>query len=132
MYLSSQLCFQRDPSYFYQFISCWKNHFPVRQNEKKLSYICSFLMLYKYFFSIPLMPCAIRSSSCDLVCICHQTLVFTEKIIFISNVQSILLDSNRVSEIHFPAIWRPKFQKIFPSIVNQTNSKETELIYYYL
>ena len=55
---------------------------------------------------------------CDLVWICHQTLVFTEKIIFFNNAQAILLDSERVSEMHFPAIWRTKFQKVFPSIVN--------------
>ena len=27
------------------------------------------------------------------------------------NVQAILLQSKRVSEIHFPALWRPKLQE---------------------
>ena len=69
-------------------------------------------------FSIPLMPRAIRSSLCDLTCICHQPIVFTEKVMFINNVQAILLDSERVLKMHFPAIWRPEFQKNFPSIAN--------------
>ena len=69
-------------------------------------------------FSIPLTPCVIRGSLGGLVCICHQTIVFTEKIMFLNNVQAILLDSERVSKMHFPAIWRPKFQKKFPSIVS--------------
>ena len=69
-------------------------------------------------FAIPLTPCVVRGSLGGLVCICHQTIVSTEKIMFINNVQAILLDSERVSKMHFPTIWRPKFPKKFPSIVN--------------
>ena len=31
---------------------------------------------------------------------------------FINNVQAMLLQSERVSEMHFPAIWSPKFQNV--------------------
>ena len=41
----------------------------------------------------------------------YSQLIFTEKkIMFIHNVQAMLLQSERVSEMHFPAIWRPEFQ----------------------
>ena len=44
----------------------------------------------------------------------YSQLIFTEKkIMFIHNVQAMLLQSERVSEMHFPAIWRPEFQKTF-------------------
>ena len=32
---------------------------------------------------------------------------------FINNVQAVLLQSERVLEMHFPVIWKPEFQKIF-------------------
>ena len=35
------------------------------------------------------------------------------KKMFINNLQAILLQSERVSEMHFPVIWRPEFQKFF-------------------
>ena len=55
--------------------------------------------------------------------------------IFINNVQVMLLLSGRVSEKHFLAIWRPKFQGFslwcpswghFTEIMNKANGKETE------
>ena len=54
---------------------------------------------------------------------------------FINNVQATLLQSERVSEMLFPAIWRPEFQKIFflcspwgylMETVNSVNYKKTE------
>ena len=36
---------------------------------------------------------------------------------FISNVQVILLESERMSDIHFPAIWRLNFN-FFPVVVD--------------
>ena len=35
---------------------------------------------------------------------------------FIDDVEAMLLQSERVLEMHFPAIWRPKFQKKIPSV----------------
>ena len=39
----------------------------------------------------------------------YSQLIFTEKIMFINNVQAMILQSERTSEKHFPAIWRPEF-----------------------
>ena len=39
-----------------------------------------------------------------------------KKIMFINNVQAMLLQSERVSEMHFQAIQRPKFHNLFPSL----------------
>ena len=43
----------------------------------------------------------------------HETLKFQEKSLKwqTNNVQAMLLQSEKVSEIHFPAIWIPKLQK---------------------
>ena len=41
----------------------------------------------------------------------YSQLIFTEKKMFINNVQDMLLQTERVSEMHFPVIFRPEFQK---------------------
>ena len=62
-------------------------------------------------------------------------MILTEKKRFINNVQATLLQSERVSEMLFPAIWRPEFQKILflcppwgylMETVNSANYKKTE------
>ena len=44
----------------------------------------------------------------------HKTLKFQEKLLPMqtNDVQAMLLLSERVLEMHFPANWRPKFQKV--------------------
>ena len=42
-----------------------------------------------------------------------STDIHWKKIMFINNVQVVLQQSERVSEMHFLAIWKHKFQKIF-------------------
>ena len=67
----------------------------------------------------------------------YKTLKFQEKVLRLqaNDAQAMLLQSEGVLEMHFPANWRPKFQKAllwYPpwgnlkEIVDQTNSKETE------
>ena len=67
----------------------------------------------------------------------YEILQFQEKLqpLQRNNVQAMLLQSEKVLEINFPAIWRPKIQKIslrfppwkhFMEIVIYANSKETK------
>ena len=66
-----------------------------------------------------------------------ETRKFQEKLLPLqtNDVQAKLLQSERVLEMHFPANWRSKFQKVLIwyvprgnllGIVNYANSKETE------
>ena len=69
----------------------------------------------------------------------YEILQFEEKLLPLqrSNVQAMLLQSEKVSEINFTAIWRPKIRKIslrcppwehFMEIVIYANSKETQYL----
>ena len=46
----------------------------------------------------------------------HETPKFQEKLLLLetNDVQAMLLQSERVLEMQFQAIWRPKLQNIFP------------------
>ena len=48
---------------------------------------------------------------------------------FVNNVQAMLLQSERVSEMHFPPIWKTKFQKQNFSLVPamKASHRDTEL-----
>ena len=41
----------------------------------------------------------------------YSKLMFTKKIMIINNVRAMPLQSERVLEVHFPAIWIPEFQE---------------------
>ena len=40
----------------------------------------------------------------------YSQLILTKKIMFINDLQAMLIQSESVSKMHFLAIWRPEFQ----------------------
>ena len=57
----------------------------------------------------------------------HQTIILTRKNRVYQRWTMCALKAKGVSEMHFPAIWRPKFKNIFPWCpTDSANSKETK------
>ena len=74
------------------------------------------------FVKTPLKTLKLQQKPLPLQIFCHlnnmvewkySQLIFMENIMFINDVQAILLQPEGLSEMHFPAIWRPKFQIFF-------------------